>query len=55
MCKATCGWTLGEEILYNGALSCRLEKAISVKESCVIGISNDKLSEFQHYLLKTNN
>ena len=42
--KATLGWCLGEEILYDAAMQTRREIAICDKESCLIGIPKDRLT-----------
>lgn len=36
--KVTVGWTLGEEILFDGNYYCRKEDAVAEIESCLIGI-----------------
>ena len=42
--KATLGWCVGEEVLYYEHLQMRREIAICDKETCVIGIQKDNLT-----------
>lgn len=48
MMKVTMGWTLGEEVLFDSSLQVRKESAQCDRDSCVLKISREKLTQLQH-------
>lgn len=53
--RAQLGSTLGEEILFDINLQVRREEALSERDSCLIGISKNKLFLLQKTLLDDDN
>ena len=49
------GWTIGEEILFDGTQQARTETCYSETESCLLGINKNKLAMLQKELLDKNN
>lgn len=42
--RVNMGWTVGEEILYDGRLQTRTEACYSETETCLLGINKSKLA-----------
>lgn len=53
--KATLGWTVGEEVLFNRAMHLRPETAVCDREACLLGIPAADLTAMQAELLADNN
>jgi len=49
------GWTVGEEILFDGSLQVRQEQCFSECETCLLGINKNKLAVMQKELLDKGN
>jgi len=48
MMRVTMGWTLGEEVLFDSSFQVRNESAQCDRESCVLKISRQKLTQLLH-------